>query len=63
MAKKRIGEPAQLHAYIDQDQARQLDAVATAHQTSISDIVRRALRHYFSLPENVTVSTPERDVA
>ena len=61
--QRRIDGPAQLHAYIGQEQAEQLEAIADAHQTSVSDIVRRALRLFFSLPENATPGSVTRDVA
>ncbi len=37
------------------DQLRQLDAAAKSEEVSMSEIVRRELRHYFSLRSTVTL--------
>jgi hypothetical protein len=61
--RKRIGQVVRVNAYVGTEEAAMLDTVATQHQTSASDIIRRALKQYFSLPENITDSKKGTDVA
>ena len=42
--------------YLGQAQYELLESVSQMEQTSPSDIIRRALRQYFSLPKNLTDS-------
>ncbi len=49
--------------YVTKDQAGQLQNEASTEQTTISDIVRRALRQYFSLSRNATDSSVNGDAA
>lgn len=63
MAKNRIGQAVRRNIYIGKEQDAMLDATARLNQTSVSDIIRRALKHYFSLLSNATPSSDTRDVA
>jgi hypothetical protein len=61
--KKRFGQVVRVNAYVGTEEAAMLESLATRHQTSASDIVRRALKQFFSLPENIIEGKERTDAA
>ena len=62
VSKKGKGRQGQTIAvYLSREQVQFLSRAAEAEETSVSDIVRRAVRKYFFLPERATISSQTRD--
>jgi len=61
MPRRAVKSGTVIQAYVPFEQVGQIEKAARAGETTVSDIVRRALALYFSLPANSPESREKAD--